>query len=337
MSIDYTNLSRLDLNVLVALDALLTERGVTRAAARLGLGQSAMSHNLARLRILFRDELLTRGSDGMRLTPRASALVQPVRTLLSQVEALVSRHEVFDPRTAKRTFRIALPDSTEVLLVPTLLSRLREQAPGIHLRLYNVDSSTLLEDLDADRFDVAVGMGAFAQGQAHHKQRLLLTETYLCMFNAELTGVSPPISLEDYVRLPHVLTSLRPGERGVVDDALAKLGLKREVVLTTPRFLAVPFLVARAPVIVTMHARLAHLFARQLSLSLSPPPVKLQAVPVSLLWHASYDHDPAHVWLRQQVVHIAEQLTEPEAGPALTPSATLSAVRRRAGVRRSAK
>ena len=98
------------------------------------------------------------------------------------------------------------------------------------------------------------------------------------MFNAERTGITAPISLEDYVRLPHVLTSLRPGRsvRGVVDDALEKLGLRRTVVLTTPRFLTVPSLVARAPVVVTMHARLARLFAAELGLSLSPPPVELQ-------------------------------------------------------------
>ena len=307
MGIDHANLSRLDLNLLVALDALLTERSVTRAAACVGLGQSAMSHNLARLRALFGDELLTRGPEGMRPTPRALALAEPVRAALSQVQALVSRDEAFDPRTAERTFRLGLPDSVEVLLVPALLAHLCEAAPGIHLRLHNIDPSRLLEDLDADRLDLAVGMGTFAEGQAHHKQRLLLTETYLCMFNAERTGIVPPISLEDYVRLPHVLTSLRAGERGVVDDALAKLGLKRTVVLTTPRFLAVPFLVAGAPVMVTMHARLARFFAAELGLSLSPPPVRLQEVAESLLWHASYDRDPAHAWLRQAVARLAHQ------------------------------
>ena len=124
------------------------------------------------------------------------------------------------------------------------------------------------------------------------------------MFNAELTGIAPPISLDDDVRLPHVLTSLQRGlgERGVVDDALAKLGLRRTVVLTTPRFLVVPSLVARAPVVVTMHARLARLFAAELGLSLSPPPVELQDIAISILWHSSYDHDRAHAWLRRIVV-----------------------------------
>jgi DNA-binding transcriptional LysR family regulator len=308
MSIDDVNLSRVDLNLLVHLDALLTERSVTRAAARVGLGQSAMSHNLARLRELLSDELLTRGPDGLRLTPRALALVEPVRTALAQIQALVSRDEVFDPHTAERTFRVGLPDSMETLIVPSLLAYLCEVAPGIRLRLYNIDSSKLLDDLDIDRLDIAFGYGDFAEGQAHHKRRLLFNETYLCMFNAERTGITAPISLDDYVRLPHVLTSLRQGERGVVDDALAKLGLRRTVVLTTPRFLAVPPLVARVPVVVTMHARLARLFAVELGLSVSVPPVELQDIAVSLLWHASYDHDPAHAWLRETVVRLVSEL-----------------------------
>lgn len=308
MAIDHINLARLDLNLLVALDALLSERSVTRAAVRVGLGQSAMSHNLARLRALFGDELLTRGPEGMRPTPRALALADPVRIALTQIEALVLRDQAFDPRTAERTFRIGLPDSAEVLMVPALLAYLCEAAPGLHLRLHTIDSSQLLDDLDADRLDLAIGIGAFAAGKAHHKQRLLLTETYLCVFSAERTGVTPPISLEDYVRLPHVLTSLRLGERGVVDDALAPLGLKRTVVLTTPRFLAVPFLVARAPVVATMHARLARFFAAELGLSLSPAPVTLPEVSFSILWHASYDRDPAHAWLRRTVARLAQDV-----------------------------
>ena len=265
MDIDTINLARIDLNLLVHFDALLTERSVTRAAVRVGIGQSAMSHNLARLRELFGDELLTRGPEGLRLTPRAAALIEPVRATLTHIQAIISTDQAFDPATTVRTFRFGLPDSMEVLIMPALLARLREVAPGIQLRLYNFDFSRLLDELDSDELDLAIGYDAFPQGQAHHKRRLLFTETYLCIFNAETTGVAPPISIDDYVRLPHLLTSLKPGRsvRGVVDEALEKLGLQRTVALTTPRFLTVPSLVARAPVIATMHARLARLFRRR--------------------------------------------------------------------------
>ena len=146
--------------------------------------------------------------------------------MLAQVEALVARDQAFDPATAVRTFRFGLPDSMEVLIMPALLARMREVAPGIHLRLYNFDASRLFDDLDADEMDLAIGYGELQQGQIHHKRRKLLTETYLCMFNAEKTGIVPPISLDDFVRLPHVLTSLRPDRsvRGIVDEALDKLG-----------------------------------------------------------------------------------------------------------------
>jgi DNA-binding transcriptional LysR family regulator len=302
MAIDHVNLSRVDLNLLVALDALLTERSVTRAAARVGLGQSAMSHNLARLRTLFGDELLTRGPEGMQVTPRALALFEPLRMTLAQITALVSRDETFNARTAERLFRIGLPDSAEVLIGPALLAHLCEAAPGVRLSLSSTDR--LFDELDADHLDLGIAYGPLPEGRTHHKQRLLSTGTYLCMFNADRVGISPPISLEDYVRLPHVLSSLRKGELGVVDEALAALGLRRTLALTTPHFVAVPFLVAGAPVITTMHAKLARFFAGTLGLSLSPPPVKLPEASATLVWHASYDRDPAHMWLRRTVIRL---------------------------------
>lgn len=301
MAIDHINLARIDLNLLVALDALLSERSVTKAAGRVGLGQSAMSHNLARLRQLFDDELLVRSPDGMRPTPRALALADQVRITLSGIEALVKRADSFDPATAERTFRIGLPDSVEMLVGPHLLDITCKEAPGIRFRFYSTDSRRLLEDIDADAIDLGIGIGAFPEGQVHHKRRVLATDAYLCMFNAGKVGLKPPIALKDYVRLPHVLTSLRQGERGVVDDALEKIGLSRKVALTTPRFVVVPFLVAGAPVITTMHARLARIFARELDLSLSRVPVDLPEMTTSMLWHASYDGDRGHIWLRNAI------------------------------------
>ena len=302
MPIDHINLGRIDLNLLVALDALLSEQSVTKAAARVGLGQSAMSHNLARLRDLFGDELLVRAPGGMRPTPRANALAERVRIALADIEALVSRDADFDPGKAERTFRIGLPNSVEMLLGPALLATICAEAPGLRLRFYSTDERQLLEEIDEDHIDIGIGIGTFPGGGVHHKRRVLARDTYLCMFSSNQVGLQPPISLNDYVRLPHVLTSLRRGERGVVDDALEKIGLSRQIALTTPRFVGVPFLVAGAPVLTTMHARLARIFARELDLALSPVPVVLPEVTVSMLWHASYDSDPGHVWLREKIL-----------------------------------
>ncbi len=308
MTIDHVDLSRIDLNLLVALDALLAERSVTRAAARIGIGQSAMSSSLARLRTTFGDELLTRAPEGMRATPRALALAEPVRTLLRQIQSLVRRDEAFDPRSVTRTFTIGLPDSTEVLLGPRLLAYLRRHAPGISLLLRSIDRIRILQELDADRVDL--GIGTFSHGQTHHKQRLLYRDRYVCLFNADLVGLTPPISLDDYLRFPHVLTSLKETAHGVVDDALALLGLRRDLAVTTPRFLAVPFLVRSAPVLTTMQERLATLFAGTLGLAVSPAPLALDEVAISMLWHASYDDDPAHRWLRQTLLALADDAAQ---------------------------
>ena len=305
MSIDHANLSRLDLNLLVAFDALLTERSVTRAAARVGLGQSAMSHNLARLRTLFGDELLTRGAEGMRPTPRALALADPVRVTLSQIQAAVLQREAFDPSTAVRTFRIGLADSIEVALIPGLLARLRQTAPAVSLRLRSIDRHGALEDLDTGRLDL--GIGVFDQGQMHHKRRALYTDSFLCLFNPANLGLTPPISLEAYLSVPHVLTSLAEDAHGAVDEALAKQKLERTIALTTPGFLAVPFVVRRAPVITTMPSRLARYFAAAFGLATSPAPIELPAFTISLLWHASFDQDPGHLWLRQTVASLATE------------------------------
>lgn len=304
-SIDHANLSRLDLNLLVAFDALLTERSVTRAAERIGLGQSAMSHSLRRLRALFGDELLTRGADGMRPTPRALALADPVRVTLAQIQAAVLQREAFDPGTAERTFRIGLADSIEVAVIPGLMTRVRQEAPGISLRLRSINRLTILDELDAGKLDL--GIGVFDHGQLHHKRRALYKENFLCLFNPALLNFLPPVSLEQYLSVPHVLTSLSDDAHGAVDEALAKLKLKRTIALTTPGFLAVPFVVARAPLITTMPSRLARYFAQTFGFATSPAPVALPSFAISLLWHASFDHDPGHIWLRQTVSGVASE------------------------------
>ena len=302
MRIDHAHLAKLDLNLLVAFDALLSERSVTRAAAAIGVSQSAMSHTLSRLRATFADELLTRTPDGMRPTPRAIALQAPVQVALAQIQELTSAPAVFDPASADVTFSLGIPDSTEVLLMPQLVARLQTIAPSVKLLLHTTDRHRILEDLDSGRVDL--GIGVFEKGSTHHKRRMLNRESYLCVFNAELVGITPPISLDDFVRLPHVLTSLVESAHGVVDDALAKIGRTRTVALTSPRFNAMPFVVRQAPVIATMHSRLARFFGESMGLAVSPAPIDLPDVSISMIWHSSNDSVPTQRWLRNTIVEL---------------------------------
>jgi DNA-binding transcriptional LysR family regulator len=218
----------------------------------------------------------------------------------------VLQRRAFDSSTADRSFRIGLADSIEVAVIPGLLARLHTVAPGVSLRLRSINRVSVLEDLDTGKLDL--GIGVFDQGQIHHKRRPLYTDSFLCLFNPARLNLGAPISLEDYLSVPHVLTSLTDDAHGAVDEALAKLKLKRTIVLTTPGFLAVPFVVRRAPVITTMPSRLARYFAEAFGLATSPTPIELPTFTISLLWHASFDHDPGHVWLRQTVSGLASEV-----------------------------
>jgi DNA-binding transcriptional LysR family regulator len=300
-------MSRLDLNLLVAFDALLTEGSVTRAAERVGITQPSMSHALARLRRLLKDELFIRGPDGVRPTPRALALAGPVRVALSAIQATLLQGQGFDPAQAERSFVLGMPDSIEIALLPRLLAHLEAAAPKIRLRVRTVDRFEVPEQLDRDRLHLAVS-GLLTEGAVHHKRRRLYRIDYLCLYDPERLQLAPPLTLEDYVAVPHVLGSLRGDAHGVVDDALAPLGLRRTVAVTTPHFAAVPFLLKGAPLLSTVPQPAARIFAERFGLAASPVPVALPDVDVAMLWHASYDHDPAHQWLRGTVARLAAEL-----------------------------
>ncbi len=304
--IDHANLSRLDLNLLVAFDALLTEGSVTRAAERVGIGQPSMSHALARLRRLLKDELFVRAPDGVRPTPRAMALAGPVRVALSAVQETLLQGQDFDPAEAERGFVIGMPDSVEVGLLPRLMAHLATEAPKARVRVRAIDRFAVPELLDRDRLHLAVS-ALLTEGAVHHKRRRLFGTNYLCLYDPARLPLEPPISLEDYLAVPHVLGSARGDARGVVDDALAPLGLSRTIAVATPHFAAVPFLLKEARLISTLPERPARLFAGRFGLATSPVPVVLPDLDISMLWHASYDHDPAHRWLRGTVARLAAE------------------------------
>ncbi len=286
---------KFDLNLLVALDALLMERNVTRAAARIGLTQSAMSHKLRRLRELFGDDLLVGGRHGMVPTERANELVGPVRRGLLELHAAVRSSASFEPAAAKRDFTIISSDYADFVILGRVLETLAEQAPGIGVRICppTDDSALMLEDGRAD-----LVMGEALEGSGL-KQRSVFEETFIVILRKGHPILKDgPLTLEKYLQLRHVLVSRDEGP-GLVDVALAEQGLTRRVVLRTPYFVGVPFMIARSELVATMPRGLAEEAATFAALELLPPPLALPSFRIMMTWHERAHRDPAHRWVRE--------------------------------------
>ena len=311
-------LSRVDLNLLVAFDALARERSVTRAASRVGVTQSAMSHALRRLRDQFHDPLLVRGKAGMVLTPRALALVVPIRSGLVTFGRALDEPHAFDARSSKRTFCIASPDLFDVVLLPPLLERIRAAAPAIDVAVVPADDRGLADRLETGEIDVAIRPqfeGSLADEIAPGvSRRHLVRDRFVCLLRSGHPALggsrrSPTIALDAFAASSHVVVSPTGTGRGVVDDALAKHGLSRRVALRIPQFYSALATVAKSDLVLTAPTALARL-ASSLPVVAVPPPLKLVGHAIHLLWHERFTRDEGHRWLRDLLTEIAREESE---------------------------
>jgi len=287
----------LDLNLLLALDALLLERNVTRAATRVGLTQSAMSHKLRRLRELFGDDLLVGGRQGMVPTERALALAGPVRRGLLELRSAIRSTAPFDPATAQRDFTIISSDYADFVILPRVLEHLSQHAPGIGLRMRppTLAIQPALEDGSAD-----LVMGQAIEGSGL-KQRVVFEETLVTIVRPDhpaLTDGGTCLPLERYLELGHVMMSADDGP-SVIDHILAARGRSRRIVLRTPYFVGLPFMVARSELVAVIPRSLAEEAASVVPLRIVPPPLPLPSTRIMMTWHERAHRDPAHEWLRE--------------------------------------
>jgi DNA-binding transcriptional LysR family regulator len=289
-------LGGLNLNLLAALDALLDERNVRRAAERLGVTQSAMSHTLRQLRELFGDPLLVRSGNRMLPTPRAEAVRRPLRQALLQLQAVVGDEAEFVPATAQRRFTLAASDAAAMTVLPVLIARLAAEAPGVDLDVVPVDRAMLPAQLEAGEIDVALAPdGGEAPGV--HRQGLYPTE-FAVLARADHPGIGPRLTLDAYCRLPHALVVVTGHGPGLVDVALAQQGRQRRVALRIPYFLAAPVVLMGSDLLLTVPRDAAERFAERFALRVDDPPLPLPTGMVSMLWHERFARDPALVWLR---------------------------------------
>jgi DNA-binding transcriptional LysR family regulator len=315
-------LAAVDLNLLVVFDALAREESVTRAAQRLGVTQSAVSHALRRLRALLDDPLLVGGRAGMALTPRAAQLVLPVRGALLALGRALATPAAFEPRTTTRAFTLSCPDLFDLLTVPALMAGLQAEAPGVDLVIVPPDVRRLSERLSAGEVDVAVrprvaGLPDLepAVAEAGLVRKTLFEDRYVCLLRRGHPALAPSsrsgrprrLTLATYVALGHVLVSPSGEGPGPVDALLAQQGLRRRVALRVHHFASALAAVAASDLVLTGPTALTRLEAP----GLTPTPVPLAMPPhsIDLVWHERYTQDPGHAWLRGLLARVARAST----------------------------
>ncbi len=290
------DLQQFDLNLLVALDALLKEKNVTRAGMRMNLSQSAMSGSLARLRDFFQDELLVPAGKGMVLTPFAEDLVQPVRDLLLQARSTIATKPRFNAVTSQRHFSIAVSDYVASVLVVDLLRQVTAAAPNItfELRPFGREAAENLE-----RIDVLVVPECYVS-PAHPKE-VLFEDTHTCIAWMKNPQVGSSLSVEEYLSLGHVVVRIAEGGTNYDERVLRSMNHKRRIEVVTPSFDLAPQLVVGTERIATVPTRLANKYASWLPIRLLPVPIEIPPMVETVQWHQAHDRDPAHIWLRARL------------------------------------
>lgn len=292
------DLRTVNLNLLAALAALLEERNVTRAAARMGVTQSAMSSSLAQLRALFDDPLFRRTAHGIEPTPRALALAAPLTEAMRLLERTLTKDE-FDPATSTRTFVLAASDHAELVVLPRLLRRLGRVAPGVRVEVRPWGLHEVPPLLARGEADLMLGF--YDVVPPRHEHELLFEDAYTCIVRRNHPRVKKRLSLSTWLELEHVLVSQQRAAKGSVDRALESMGLSRKIGAQVSHFLLVPLLVARTDLVAAISESVAEAFATPLGLRRFSPPVSLPKGHVGQVWHEQMNADPGHRFLRETI------------------------------------
>lgn len=288
--------NKLDLNLLVALDALLKERSISRAAERLHLSQSATSNALARLREYFDDQLLVQVGRKMEPTPRAQGLQDAVRDVLLRVDSTIAMQPRFDPSASDRVFRLFISDYTQMVLGPHLMTLAAQQrcSARIDFLAQVANPQRDLERGEADLLVIPKGLTS-----AEHPEELLYEDRFVCVVWRDARIAQGELTFERYVDAGHVVmvpaaTAFESFEATFV----RRYGVSRRVVASTYAFAAMPSLIVGTEHVATVHARLAALLAAALPLQVRPAPLPITPMQQAMQWHKYRTQDPGLVWLR---------------------------------------
>jgi DNA-binding transcriptional LysR family regulator len=284
-----------DLNLLVVFDAVEQEKNLTRAGLRLGMSQPAVSHALARLRHLLKDELFVRTPSGMNPTPRAERMVGPIRAALQELQVTLEADE-FDAEQASNTFTVAVNNYAARAVVPALAHRISQLAPSVVLEVRPIGMLHVLDQLDGG--GVQLALTTLTDGGDRFKCVGLLDDEYVVVLaNNHAEARAPELSLERFAALPHIAITSSGDDTNFIDDALAEHGLSRFIPAKVPLHSLVPVLVNSGALAVMPRRAAADLVA-MCPLVMRPLPFPSPRVGLSMIWHRRLDNHPAHRWLR---------------------------------------
>jgi DNA-binding transcriptional LysR family regulator len=301
------NLAAIDLNLLVAFEALLEQHSVTKAAEQLQIGQPAMSAALSRLRILFDDELFVRLGRQMQPTLKAQAIAPGILSALQQIRQTVTASQTFEPSVSDRTFTIGSSDYTSFVLMPPLLKFSLQNAPSINVQMIEFEKDRVGDLLEQGEIDVALGV--FPNPPRQTQWEPIFEERFVGIARQGHPAVQQgTMGLEAFAQFPHALTTLRRDTAGAIDRALNEQNLERRVAFTTPHMMVLPFAIASSDLVAALPRRIALRLAIICNLTIFELPVKTKPWTVSMLWSTLSDQDEANRWLRNTIKAISQKI-----------------------------
>ncbi|WP_206483570.1 LysR family transcriptional regulator [Thalassotalea sp. G2M2-11] len=309
------NISKIDLNLLIYLDVLLREKNVTRAASQLNITQPAMSNGLKRLRSLFNDPILVRTSDGMVPTERARALSPAIRKILLELEEALQGEEEFNEQHSQRVFRIMASDYAASTLLPGLLRKVNRIAPNVIIDIMT-PSDVNFHDVEAGKIDMAINR--FDELPQSFHQKTIWRDGFSCLLSAD-NSVVTKFNLNSYLASKHVWVSKTGFGVGVgmdpkdvqklgwVDEALARLGKKRNIKVFTRNYHVAMQLAYEDGLVATLPTKAAMLHKEDPNYTILKPPFEIPDIELKMIWSPLLHHDASHIWFRQLVIETANE------------------------------
>lgn len=291
------NLRSVDLNLLVVFEALVQERSVTRASARLGTTPSAVSHALKRLRIAFKDELLVRTARGMEPTAQAVKLAATFHSALEQIENILDVERGFNPATARRTFHLAISDYMGEFLIPRLCMHLHQVAPDVSLTVQYLNEHR--QSSDSTQGGLAVHFSMNAKPTSPVRLERVLEDRLMVIMRRDHPAARTPMTLDAYLQLSHI--KVTGVGTSLIDDSLAAKGLMRRVMFKVPTWRGMLEVIEKTDLVAAVPAHWMQLSSFAEKCQAFPLPVEGASLAIDLSWHPRNDPDEGHQWFRELV------------------------------------